>query len=165
LYASDIVVRHDEFDAPYVDGWWCGSLVAAPRVSLSHSGESCLVAIAAPDRPVGVDLEVMGRVKQPELIVQTLAAHEQPLVDGLEGAALDERILRLWCAKEAASKCLGVGLQGEPANFSIRHADALCENMLVEHPLGAVDTQVVRRGDTVIAVATPAITRGMEACA
>jgi phosphopantetheinyl transferase len=157
-YAADIVVRHDEYGAPYVDGWWNGSLIDAPQVSLSHSGESCLVAIALPGLRVGVDLEAMGRVKQPELIAQAMAAHEQPLVDGLAGAALDERVLRLWCAKEAAAKCLGIGLQGEPADFVIRHADALCENMRVEHAMGVVETHVVRRGDTVIAVATPAYT-------
>ena len=50
-------------------------------------------------------------------------------------------------------------------DYGIRQADALCENMLVEHPMGAVDTHVVRRQDTVIAVATPAITTGIEAYA
>ena len=165
LYSADIVVLHDEHGAPYVDGWWNGSLVDAPRVSLSHSGESCLVALASPDVPVGVDLEGLGRVKQPELVAQSLAPHEQGLVDGLAGAALEERVLRLWCAKEAAAKCLGIGLQGEPAGFAIRQADAACENMRVEHPLGMVDTRVVRRGDTVIAVATPAIMTDMEAYA
>jgi phosphopantetheinyl transferase len=163
-YAADIVVRHDECGAPHVDGWWNGSLIDAPQVSLSHSGETCLVALAPPGLRVGVDLEALGRVKQPELIAQAMAAHEQPLVDGLAGAALDERVLRLWCAKEAAAKCLGIGLQGEPADFVIRHADALCENMRVEHALGAVETHVVRRGDMVIAVATPAYAE-IEACA
>lgn len=155
VHAADVIVLHDEFGAPHVDGWWNGALVDAPRVSLSHSGESCLVAVAAPDLPVGVDLEAMGRV-QPELVAQSLAAHERPLVDGLSGAALDERVLRLWCAKEAASKCLGIGLQGEPAEFGIRYADGPCENLLVEHPLGTVEARVVRRHDAVIAVATPA---------
>jgi phosphopantetheinyl transferase len=155
VHAADVIVLHDEFGAPHVDGWWNGALVDAPRVSLSHSGESCLVAVAAPGLPVGVDLEAMGRV-QPELVAQSLAAHERPLVDGLSGAALDERVLRLWCAKEAASKCLGIGLQGEPAQFGIAYADAHCENLLVEHPLGSVDVRAVRRQDSVIAVATPA---------
>lgn len=155
VYAADVWVLHDEYGAPHVDGWWNGTLVDAPRVSLSHSGESCLVAVAAPDLPVGVDLEAMGRV-QPELVAQSLAAHERPLVDGLSGAALDERVLRLWCAKEAAAKCLGIGLQGEPAEFGIVEADAACENLLVEHPLGSVEARVVRRNDAVIAVATPA---------
>lgn len=155
VFAADVVVLHDEYGAPHVDGWWNGALVDAPRVSLSHSGESCLVAVAAPDLPVGVDLEGMGRA-QPELVAQSLAVHERPLLDGLSGAELDERVLRLWCAKEAASKCLGIGLQGEPAEFGIRYADGPCENLLVEHPLGTVEARVVRRHDAVIAVATPA---------
>jgi len=164
VHAADVVVRHDEYGAPFVDGWWNGTLVDAPQVSLSHSGESCLAAVAEPGLAVGVDFESMGRV-QPELVAQSLAAHERPLVDGLTGAALDERVLRLWCAKEAASKCLGIGLQGEPADYAIRQADASCENMLVEHPMGTVETYVVRRNDAVIAVATPAITPGIEAYA
>lgn len=155
LHAADVVVWHDEHGAPHVDGAWNGTLVDAPRVSLSHSGESCLAAVAAADLPVGVDLESLGRAR-PDLVAQSLAAHERPLVEGLSGAGLDERVLRLWCAKEAASKCLGIGLQGEPAQFGIAYADAHCENLLVEHPLGSVDVRAVRRQDSVIAVATPA---------
>ena len=164
VYAADVVVRHDEYGAPLVDGWWNGTLVDAPQVSLSHSGESCLAAVAEPGLAVGVDLESMGRA-QPELVAQSLAVQELPLVEGLSGAALEERVLRLWCAKEAAAKCLGIGLQGEPADYVVQAADALCENMLVEHPLGVVETQVVRRQDAVIAVATPAIAEAMEAYA
>ena len=164
VHAADVVVRHDEYGAPFVDGWWNGTLVEAPQVSLSHSGESCLAAVAEPGLAVGVDFESMGRA-QPELVAQSLAAHERALVDGLSGAALEERVLRLWCAKEAASKCLGIGLQGEPADYAIRRADALCENMQVEHPMGVVETHVVRRHDAVIAVATPAMALDMEAYA
>lgn len=164
VHAADVVVRHEEYGAPFVDGWWNGTLVEAPQVSLSHSGETCLAAVAEPGLAVGVDFESLGRV-QPELVAQSLAAHERPLVDGLSGAALDERVLRLWCAKEAASKCLGIGLQGEPADYAIREADATCGNMRVEHPLGTVEAHVVRRHDAVIAVATPAMAVDMEAYA
>ena len=76
--------------------------------------------------------------------------------ESLQGAALEERVLRLWCAKEAAAKCLGIGLQGEPAQFVVAHADARCENLQVEHPLGSVEVRVVSRHDAVVAVATPA---------
>lgn len=155
VHAADIVVWHDELGAPHVDGGWNGRLVDAPRVSLSHAGETCLAAVSMPGEPVGVDLEALGRA-QPELVAQSLGAHERALVAGLAGAALDERVLRLWCAKEAASKCLGIGLQGEPAQFGIRRADAACERLQVEHPMGSVDVHVVRRQDTIIAVATPA---------
>ena len=86
----------------------------APQVSLSHTARACLVAVGRAESPVGVDLEELGRIQQPELMVESLTAGERAAVDGLAGAALDERLLRLWCAKEAAAKCLGIGLQGQP---------------------------------------------------
>src|SRR6185295_9630699 len=60
LYPSDITVVHDANGAPAVDGWWCGVLAEAPHVSLSHNDRASLAA-AATDRPVGVDLEDLGR--------------------------------------------------------------------------------------------------------
>ena len=89
-------------------------------------------------------------------LLQPRRRAEHALLAGLQGAALEERVLRLWCAKEAAAKCLGIGLQGEPAQFVVAHADARCENLQVEHPLGSVEVRVVSRHDAVVAVATPA---------
>jgi hypothetical protein len=54
-YPAEIIVRHDDLGAPTVGGEWCASLIAAPRVSLSHTSSACLAALAPPDRPVGVD--------------------------------------------------------------------------------------------------------------
>jgi malonyl CoA-acyl carrier protein transacylase/phosphopantetheinyl transferase len=157
LYPSDIRVRHDERGAPFVDGWWCESLIAAPEVSLSHSGNVCLAAVASPAQAVGVDLEELGRVRQTELLVETLREEERPLVQGLHDAALHERVLRLWCAKEAAAKSLGIGLQGQPWAFHVVSADAVCEKLLVAHELGTVEVRVVRRENTIIAVGVPAL--------
>lgn len=153
LYPTDVVVRHDEQGAPVVGGSWTETLIAAPRVSLAHNANACLAAVAAPDQPIGVDLEELGRIRKPELLVESLAPHERPLVQGLAGPALDERLLRLWCAKEAAAKCLGTGLQGNPAGFVVVAADDACEKLLVQHDAGRVDTRVVRHEATIIAVA------------
>lgn len=153
LYPTDIAVRHDAYGAPFVDGWWCEALIAAPQVSLSHQGDVCLVAVSAPDQPVGIDFEQLGRVQKPELVASAFTQHEQSLVQGLSGAALDERVLRVWCAKEAAAKCLGIGLQGEPWAFRVVSADAAFELLLVEHELGTVEARVVRQQSTIIAVA------------
>jgi len=161
LYPSDIVVQHDEHGAPVIGGWWCETLIQAPRVSLSHNANACLAAVAAPDQPVGVDLEEIGRIRKPELMADSLAPQEQPLVQGLHGAALSERVLRLWCAKEAAAKCLGIGLQGQPNAFVVVAADAAFERLVVQHALGTVETRVVRRETTIIAVAGQELT-GLE---
>jgi acyl transferase domain-containing protein/phosphopantetheinyl transferase len=153
LFPSDIVVCHDAQGAPYVEGWWTASLVAAPQVSLSHNARACLAAVVPAGQAVGVDIEDIGRVREPELIVQSLAEEERALVHGLEGAALDERVLRLWCAKEAVAKCLGTGLQGRPEAFKVVAADAGYETMLVSHENATVQTVVARQENTIIAVA------------
>ena len=153
LYPSDIAVLHDELGAPFVDGWWRGDLAEAPQVSLSHTARACLVAVAAADSPVGVDFEDLGRIQQPELIVETLTAGERTALEGLAGAELDERLLRLWCAKEAAAKFLGVGLQGRPEAFEVRFVDAACERTLVVFENATVEVRTVCAGASVIAVA------------
>lgn len=153
LYLTDIEVCHDAQGAPYVQGEWSGVLVEAPQVSVSHSGESCIAAVAAPDRTVGVDFEELARQRQPELVAGSFTADEQALLAGLQGAAYTERVLRLWCAKEASAKCLGTGLQGRPEAFRIVEADAECEKLLVQSDWGTVGARVQSSGGTIIAVA------------
>jgi len=155
LYLTDVLVGHDRNGAPFVDGEWRGVLIDAPRVSLSHNAESCLAAVAPPDQPVGVDLEQIARVHQPELVADSFAPEERSWLEGLDGSARAERVLRLWCAKEAAAKCLGTGLQGQPDAFRIVAADSACERMLVDSDWGTVETRVQHQGGTVIAIATP----------
>jgi acyl transferase domain-containing protein/phosphopantetheinyl transferase len=164
LYPSDIVVQHDALGAPFVSGAWCDTLIAAPRVSLSHNVNTCLAAVAPPDRPVGVDLEETGRLRQPELMADALAPEEASLVQGLQGAELGERLLRLWCAKEAAAKCLGTGLLGQPSAFVVSAADADCLQLVVQHAQRAVDVQVILSEGRVIALAGQELT-GLESYA
>lgn len=154
LYPADIEVSHDEARAPFVGGWWSESLIAPPRVSLAHDATSCMAAVAAPDQPVGVDLERIGKLQHPDLVADSLAAEEKPLVAGLAGEAREERVLRMWCAKEAASKCLGTGLRGEPWAFRMVAADPdfrMCE---VAHEAGTVAVTIDKRGAAIIAVGT-----------
>ena len=154
LYPADIEVSHGETGAPFVSGWWCESLIEAPRVSLAHDAVSCLAAVAAPGQPVGVDLERIGKLQRPELVVDSLAAEEKSLVAGLDGDAQAERVLRLWCAKEAASKCLGTGLMGEPWAFRIVAADPEFRMCEVAHGAGTVAVTIDKRGAAIIAVGT-----------
>lgn len=154
LYPSDIVVGHDDLGAPFVCGWWTEHLCAAPRVSLSHNSNYCLVGVAT--EPIGVDLEEPGRLRQPELLTDALAPAERVLVQGLHGAELEERQLRLWCAKEAAAKCLGLGLQGRPWDWQVTAADAGFGQMTVTHAQGTVEVQVFADGGRLIALAGPA---------
>jgi len=109
--------------------------------------------VGAPSSPVGVDFEDMGRIQRPELIVETLTAAERHSVNGLSGTALDERLLRLWCAKEAAAKYLGLGLQGRPEAFEVHFADESFTQAVVGFEASRIQVGIVREGQTVIAVA------------
>jgi phosphopantetheinyl transferase len=153
LYPSDILVSHDERGAPMVSGWWCDTLTPSPQVSLSHTASRCLVGVAPAGQALGVDLEELGRIRKPELLATWLAPQEAALVTGLSGPALDERLLRLWCAKEAASKALGIGLQGRPEAFVVSALDAAFDNLLVSHVQGNVEAKVAREANTIMAVA------------
>jgi phosphopantetheinyl transferase (holo-ACP synthase) len=156
LYPSDILVLHDDLGAPFVDGGWRGDLAEAPQVSLSHTARACLVAVGAAESPVGVDFEDLGRIQQPELMIGMLTAGERATVEGLAGTALDERLLRLWCAKEAAAKYLGVGLQGQPEAFEVGFVDAACARAQVVFEGATTEVRIVRDGAAVIAVAAGA---------
>lgn len=153
LYPTEIVVSQDVHGAPFVGGAWCETLVAAPRVSLAHNANACVAAVAAPGQPVGVDLEELGRIRKPELLVDSLAPQERVLVEGLEGASLDARLLRLWCAKEAAAKCLGTGLQGRPQDFVVAGADPAFASLLVQHGADSVEARVAQHETTIVAIA------------
>jgi len=152
LYPSDIEVVHDANGAPAVEGWWCGEVAEVPHVSLSHNERASLAAVAT-DRPVGVDLEDIGRIQRPELLADSLTRAERASLHGLDGEALEERLLRLWCAKEAAAKRLGVGLGGSPERFDVRFVDAGLARAQVDFEGAAVSVDIVRDGRAVIAVA------------
>jgi phosphopantetheinyl transferase len=152
LHPSDITVVHDAHGAPAVDGWWSGRLAAPPNVSLSHTERTSLAA-AAFDAPLGVDLEDLGRVQRPELLAQALTPGERAALHGLAGEALEEGLLRVWCAKEAAAKRLGIGMLGSPDRFDVRFADDALDRAWVDFEGSVVGVDIVRDGRSVIALA------------
>ena len=126
LYPSDITVLHDELGAPFVDGWWRGDAGRrAAGVAVAHGAR--LPGGGRRGRVAG-RRRLRGPRPHPAARAHRRDAHaaERAAIEGLAGAALDERLLRLWCAKEAAAKFLGVGLQGQPEAFEVQFVDDAC---------------------------------------
>jgi acyl transferase domain-containing protein/phosphopantetheinyl transferase len=153
LYPTDIIVLHDDRGAPHVDGWWNGTVAEPPEVSLSHDRRMALAAVAPPRHPVGVDVEEAGRIRQPELVKEAFTPTEQSLLHGLDGDAMHDRLLRIWCAKEAAAKYFKVGLQGNPALFEVSFAGGNWEWAQVMYAGTAVGVALNREGDSIVALA------------
>jgi phosphopantetheinyl transferase len=80
------------------------------------------VAIAA-DAPIGVDLEEAERDTR-GILPEFATADECIRITQLAEAHPHEAFeTRLWCAKEAAAKALGTGLQGRPKDLEAVECD------------------------------------------
>lgn len=154
LYPADIEVFHDEAGAPYVDGSFREALIEAPEVSLSHDEHACLVAVADPISRVGVDRERIGRLQRPDLVIESLTPKERQQLAGVDESLLQDRLLRIWCAKEAAAKFLGTGLQGTPSAFEVRVDDLTWGKAFVDHATVPVQVELIREDTSIIALAT-----------
>jgi acyl transferase domain-containing protein len=126
-HPSEFCISQDAQGRPYLEPQGDPTL---PHVTWAHS-EGTYVALAS-EAPVGLDLEPVGRDTQ-SLLPDFATAQEVNLVGHLSAGQPDEAwATRLWCAKEAASKALGTGLQGRPKDFVALDADG-DGSLVIEH--------------------------------
>ncbi|WKD31441.1 type I polyketide synthase [Streptomyces xanthophaeus] len=90
------------------------------RLSIAHK-DRIAVALAHPDRAVGIDVEQV--TADPDALIRiALGPAELRLAEGLaarEGTGLPAALTALWCAKEAAAKAAGGGLGGRPLDWRV----------------------------------------------
>jgi len=80
--------------------------------NLAHSGGFAVYAVAG-GRPVGVDVEVVGRrIDVLAMAERAFGAATARRLSALDGGAREREFLREWVRYEAALKCLGTGLGG-----------------------------------------------------
>jgi len=85
-----------------------GAPAPVPSFSIAHCAEGGAAAVAAPGRRVGVDLETV--VARPAEVIAFVAA---PGEGRLAPASDPDAQARLWTAKEAGLKLLGLGLDAD----------------------------------------------------
>jgi 4'-phosphopantetheinyl transferase len=107
LRPSAVMLRRSPAGKPEFRG-------SAFRVSLAHSGEVALVAIAS-SREVGVDVELL-RVgtESWSLSSHALTHGEQARLEALPDSRRSRGFLSMWTRKEALLKAVGVGLALDP---------------------------------------------------
>ena len=119
LYPADVVIWTDDQGRPFVAGAWVDHLALAPEVSLTHSAGHSLAVAGPPSHALGIDLEWPGRLAEPHLVAESFSAAEQASLQAQQPKDREQTVLRFWCAKEAAAKCLGMGLNGHTREFSV----------------------------------------------
>jgi 4'-phosphopantetheinyl transferase len=87
---------------------------SAFRVSLAHSGEVALVAVAS-GREIGVDVEVLrAGTENWSLSAHALTESERARLEALPASRRSRAFLSMWTRKEALLKAVGVGLALDP---------------------------------------------------
>ena len=119
LCLADIEIIPDEKGRPLVTGAWIDQVPSPPTVSIAHSDGTAVSAVMADKAGVGVDIE---RADRENFDLESLAFNpeEQALLSGLPEEKRAEWALRFWCAKEAAAKALGRGLDRGPLALTIQ---------------------------------------------
>jgi 4'-phosphopantetheinyl transferase len=92
--------------------------VLAPSSSLkiSVSGRADFCAVAMAEAPIGVDIEPSRAIEPPWSL---LHPNERNTLETLTGEARAEAFARLWTAKEAYLKALGLGFARDPTKIAI----------------------------------------------
>ena len=81
------------------------------RISIAHSSGAAMGAAAGDSacRGVGIDVEELSEAHDPQSVLTTA---EVALMEGSDKLSRQEALLRIWCAKEAVAKAMGMGLGG-----------------------------------------------------
>jgi phosphopantetheinyl transferase len=149
-HAATAEIGYDDAGRPIL-----ASPTDAP-VFLSVSHKDGIGAAAAADRPIGIDLERLTAIRDPQLLMDTaFSADEGAILSDLGWAETGE-IAIAWSAKEAAAKSMGRTLLGDETAWAITHVDPQQGSIRLAHTLGDVDAFYALDGDYVCVVATSA---------
>ena len=114
---EDVRIGYDGPGAPRV--------LVPDGVDVSVSGRGALAALAVSSQPVGVDMEVLH--KDVEIIRSVLHPQERGQLADMYDAEKQRQFLRIWTAKEAFLKALGLGLTIDPAEVLVDFSDERIE--------------------------------------
>ncbi|NDU99736.1 4'-phosphopantetheinyl transferase family protein [Pseudoroseicyclus tamaricis] len=148
LLPADIEILADAAGKPFVNPEPLAALgvaTPAPAITLTHSGGAALAAAAPAGRVIGIDMEVEAGVNAEALANGAFGEGERAML-GAGG------LLFGWCAKEAAAKAHGQGLNGRPQSFVLSAFGG--EEASVDVPGGGpVAVKLAREGGRVMALA------------
>ncbi len=113
---ADIQIWRDDSGKPHAIGAWGDYLTAKIDIAIAHTAKF-VVALAAANARVGVDVESVARDLSDEFAAGVFIEEELELAAGTPNAS--QAVIRFWCAKEAVSKALGTGIRWSPREMHV----------------------------------------------
>jgi len=169
---ADIEVTPDDHGRPLVRGGWEARLGAPLSVSLSHAGGMAAALVSeGSGHGVGLDIEHAQRRNSGFLEQAALTDDERAIFATLPGVTRgvdtpataggdtapgnQEWLMRFWCAKEAAAKATGRGLNGNPKRYVVRSVEPRTGDMMITTTAadGAIPACTAKDGAFIVATA------------
>lgn len=158
LGPADVVIENDESGRPVVSGAWIETIGSTPCVSISHAG-MMVVACAGLGHYRGIGIDVEDKQSMNDVVSQEVFSEEEQRLASIAGP---DNLMRLWCAKEAFSKALGVGMAHSLRDIVVKRLDAGTDTVRMESRHGwckefpflegkEVEAQAMVRGSFAIA--------------
>ena len=113
---ADIRIWADDSGKPHALGAWNDFLTTKLDIAIAHTAQF-VVALAAANAKVGVDVESVSRDLSEEFAAGVFTPEEQELA--AQAANASQAIIKFWCAKEAVSKALGTGIRYSPKEMIV----------------------------------------------
>ena len=141
LASADIEIVGDDRGRPQVR---IDALAEAPMptLSIAHSQGWAAAVVADPGLAVGFDYQRLRSVRTHELIHGAFGDAEQHWFAKIDETERGLVAAALWCAKEAASKAAGTGLEGRPLDWVV----TACQ--LDPRTVAFGSAQIVHKGHT-----------------
>ncbi len=113
---ADVQIWADDSGKPHALGDWNEHLATKLDIAIAHTSQF-VVAVAAANARVGVDVELISRDLSDEFATGVFTPEELELA--AQSASAAKTAIRFWCAKEAVSKALGTGIRYSPKELVI----------------------------------------------
>jgi phosphopantetheine--protein transferase-like protein len=119
--SADIQIWADDAGKPNAIGPWRDVLRASKLdISIAHTSK-LIVAAAAANARIGIDIEAIGRDLSEDFSNGVFTPEEMELAANVRESPT--AMLKFWCAKEAISKALGTGIRYSPRDLHIVAVD------------------------------------------
>lgn len=147
LHPAAFAIVNDGAGQPRIAHWPAGT--AAPAIAIAHTGGQA-IALAS-NAAVGIDIEKIA-ARDVHCVDSFCTAHELSLLAAIPAAGRDAWTTRLWCAKEAFGKRLGIGMAGGLRQFEAQEF-APDFSLAMRHTWTGVETRIrtMQDGELIIA--------------
>lgn len=133
LAPIDIQILPNHLGKPLL---YCPKLEAIaplPDLSISHSCQYFVAAIAEPEMRIGIDLQRLDAVRFNDWLDAAFTPKELELLAQLSQQNQKAIIIGAWCAKEAAAKAASTGFQGNPKQWQVSYFDLTNQKITITH--------------------------------